>query len=149
MAMTLEQVRDRLRAVDHAGMSGDECDDLADAIDAHLSQPAQVVDVDTVREVIAEMQIKAPTVKPKHLDNWAGRLTRSIGTAQEGLPKVRPLSEYHEDHGYVVWWAWDATRGEWMGEPAWIGRPDDDDWPGHHTHWTAHPPLPTPPTGEG
>ena len=45
MAMTLEQVRNRLRAIDHSGMSGDECDDLADAIDTHLFHPAQAVDV--------------------------------------------------------------------------------------------------------
>ena len=34
MTVTLGQVRDRLRAVDSNGMSGDVCDELADAIDA-------------------------------------------------------------------------------------------------------------------
>ena len=37
MTMTLWQVRDRLRAVDSNGMSGDVCDELADAIDAHIA----------------------------------------------------------------------------------------------------------------
>ena len=37
MTMTLWQVRDHLRAVDSNGMSGDVCDELADAIDAHMA----------------------------------------------------------------------------------------------------------------
>lgn len=51
-----------------------------------------------------------------------------------------PLSEYHEDYGPVVWWAWED--GLWLGEPAWIGTPTDSDWPGYHTHWTFHPEFP-------
>lgn len=52
--------------------------------------------------------------------------------------KCYPLSEWHEDDGFVVWWKFPVE------EPAWIGTPNDDDWPGYHTHWTAHPPIPTP-----
>lgn len=48
----------------------------------------------------------------------------------------RPLAEWYEDHGNVVWWAFPVN------EPAWIGKPIDDDWPGYHTHWTPHPPVP-------
>ncbi len=55
-----------------------------------------------------------------------------------------PLSEYHEDSGPVVWWTW--QDGMWLGEPAWVGTPNDSDWPGYHTHWTFHPEFPTPPT---
>lgn len=50
---------------------------------------------------------------------------------------ARPLSEYHEDHGNVVWWKFPVN------EPSWIGQPSDDSWPGYHTHWTPHPPVPT------
>lgn len=49
---------------------------------------------------------------------------------------ARPLSEYHEDHGNVVWWKFP------INEPSWIGTPSDDSWPGYHTHWTPHPPRP-------
>lgn len=49
---------------------------------------------------------------------------------------ARPLSEWHEDFGPAVWWAFPVV------EPAWIGSPDDSDWPGYHTHWTPHPPMP-------
>lgn len=51
------------------------------------------------------------------------------------------MDEYHEDYGNVVWWTWED--GEWLGEPAWIGTPNDSDWPGYHTHWTRHPEFPT------
>jgi hypothetical protein len=52
----------------------------------------------------------------------------------------RTLDEYHEDYGNVVWWCW--QDGEWLGEPAWIGKPHDSDWPDYHTHWTPHPAFP-------
>lgn len=51
-------------------------------------------------------------------------------------PTPRPLAEYHEDHGPVVWWKFPVN------EPSWIGSPTCDDWPGYHTHWTPHPPIP-------
>ena len=49
---------------------------------------------------------------------------------------ARPLSEWHEDDGPVVWWRFPVH------EPAWIGTPLDTDWPGYHTHWTPHPAAP-------
>ena len=52
--------------------------------------------------------------------------------------KCYPLGEWHEDDGYVVWWKFPVR------EPSWIGSPNCTDWPGYHTHWTAHPPIPTP-----
>lgn len=50
---------------------------------------------------------------------------------------VRPLSEWHEDDGPAVWWKFPVE------EAAWIGGPNDSDWPGYHTHWTPHPTEPT------
>jgi len=57
---------------------------------------------------------------------------------------ARPLSEWHEDDGPVTWWKFPVD------EPAWIGTPNSSDWPGYHTHWTPHPPMPLGvQTGEG
>lgn len=53
---------------------------------------------------------------------------------------ARPLAEYHEDYGPVVWWKFPVN------EPSWIGTPTDSDWPGYHTHWTPHPNTPRLPT---
>jgi len=55
-------------------------------------------------------------------------------------PTARPLDEYHEDYGFVVWWKFPVN------EPSWIGSPSCDDWPGYHTHWTPHPEIPVEPS---
>lgn len=56
--------------------------------------------------------------------------------AKQDAEMPRPLADWHEDDGAVVWWRF------LVDEPAWIGTPLDDDWPGYHTHWTPHPKLP-------
>lgn len=49
---------------------------------------------------------------------------------------ARPASEWHEDHGTVLWWH------EGYGEPPYVGSPLNDDWEdGLFTHWT---PIPNP-----
>ena len=50
--------------------------------------------------------------------------------------KARLKREWREDYGFVVWWKFPVC------EPSWIGTPNDDDWPGYHTHWTPHPEIP-------
>lgn len=54
---------------------------------------------------------------------------------QDG-PIARPLEEWNEDMGAVTWWKLPVM------EPAWVGTPNDSDWPGYHTHWTPGPPVP-------
>lgn len=49
---------------------------------------------------------------------------------------ARPLEDWSEGIGDVVWWAFPVE------EAAWIGSPLNSDWPGYHTHWTPHPPVP-------
>lgn len=50
---------------------------------------------------------------------------------------ARPLDEWHEEYGEVMWW----FGG--MSEAPYVGSPLCDDWPGYHTHWTPLPKLPT------
>ena len=52
---------------------------------------------------------------------------------------ARPLEEWGEDYGDVLWWAFPIE------EPPYVGSPLDAAWPGYHTHWT---PLTEPPKGE-
>lgn len=63
---------------------------------------------------------------------------QELERAQGAAPSAgaRPLSEWHEDDGPVTWWKFPVD------EPAWIGTPNSSDWPGYHTHWTPHPPMP-------
>ena len=58
---------------------------------------------------------------------------------REGPVVARPLDEWHEDYGPVLWWRFPVE------EPPFIGTPLDSDWPGYHTHWTPHPPIPEEP----
>lgn len=44
--------------------------------------------------------------------------------------KPRPLEDWGEDYGDVLWWKFPIV------EPPYIGSPLDADWPGYHTHWT-------------
>ena len=43
---------------------------------------------------------------------------------------ARPLREWFEEDGAVLWWRFPVE------EAPWVGQPHDCDWPGYHTHWT-------------
>jgi hypothetical protein len=71
---------------------------------------------------------------------------------------ARPLSDWHEDFGPVLWWCFPVREPPYVGTPLDAGLPVEvvirdsvrdytytrhvGGWPGHHTHWT---PLPEPP----
>ena len=59
-------------------------------------------------------------------------------TVQEG---ARPIEEWNEDFGDVLWWKFPIE------EPPYVGSPLDEKWNGYHTHWTFIP-IPQPPKGE-
>ena len=42
----------------------------------------------------------------------------------------RPLEDWGEDYGDVLWWRFPIE------EPPYVGSPLDEKWPGYHTHWT-------------
>lgn len=66
---------------------------------------------------------------------------------------ARPISEYHEDMGCVLWWFFPITEAPYVGSPLDLGqtveialrrhglpesvrRHQVGGWPGYHTHWT-------------
>lgn len=59
-------------------------------------------------------------------------------TVQE---RARPIKEWNEDFGDVLWWKFPIE------EPPYVGSPLDEKWDGYHTHWTFIP-IPQPPKGE-
>ena len=54
---------------------------------------------------------------------------------------ARPLEEWGEDYGDVLWWKFPIE------EPPYVGSPLDANWPAYHTHWTPIV-MPQPPKGE-
>jgi len=74
--------------------------------------------------------------------------------------RARPLAEWHEDHGPVLWWRFPVDEPPYVGTPhdlgravvvelrAWEGSTQTSlmvgGWPGYHTHWTPLPPVPVP-----
>ncbi|ULQ47448.1 hypothetical protein JN531_003990 [Flagellatimonas centrodinii] len=88
---------------------------------------------------LAEMAASGRFADEMALRSQCGAMTAHIAKLQAALDeaqKVRTLGDYHEDYGPVVWWTKPCN------EPAWIGTPLDDTWPGYHTHWTKHPAVP-------
>ncbi|MGK7653194.1 hypothetical protein ACSQ76_12485 [Roseovarius sp. B08] len=91
-------------------------------------------------ELPAEIMVWHSTPNLTHIGTWA--TTRypdhAVGYVRKErlTPGARPLEDWHEDLGFVVWWKFPVD------EPAWIGTPNDSDWPGYHTHFTPHPEIP-------
>ncbi len=66
--------------------------------------------------------------------------------------EARPLSEWHEDIGDVLWWAFPIAEAPYVGSPLDLGQMVEvtirahgvekamvayvGGWPGYHTHWT-------------
>lgn len=56
----------------------------------------------------------------------------------ENLTKMRPLEEWHEDFGDVLWWKLPIEEAPFVGSPL------DSSFPGdYHTHWSPIPQVET------
>lgn len=76
--------------------------------------------------------------------------------------KAKPLDEWHDGIGPVLWWKFPVTEPPYVGTPLDIGEPAEitirdsvrlytytqyfGGWPGYHTHWTPLPEIPEPTT---
>jgi hypothetical protein len=87
--------------------------------------------------------------------------------AEPARVTARPLADWYEELGDVLWWVFDEdgnpTEAPWVGSPVCLGQtvelhagqgPHKDTllfrghvggWPGYHTHWTPLPPAPAVP----
>lgn len=75
---------------------------------------------------------------PFFADNLAAVLREARAEGfRAGMP-LRPLEDWHEDFGDVLWWAFPVK------EPPYVGSPLDTEWPGYHTHWQIIK-VPSPP----
>ena len=64
-----------------------------------------------------------------------------VDNARQALaPEVAiPAEQWQEDDGPVLWWRFPIL------EPPYSGTPNDNDWPGYHTHYSQLPPAPVAP----
>lgn len=89
----------------------------------------------TIDDVMALIDEYAARVKIEPLRWKQPEERKMIRAAVESLAEskpvvARPLAEWHEDDGPVLWWSFPVQ------EPPYSGDPNDLDWPGYHTHWT-------------
>jgi hypothetical protein len=90
---------------------------------------------------------------------------REVIEALEALTTLRPISEYEEDMGDVLWWKLPITEPPYVGSPNYLGqevlislqvntalktegtgyvRVHVGGWPGYHTHWSPIPKVMAP-----
>jgi hypothetical protein len=77
----------------------------------------------------------------------------------EDMVRPRPIAEYDEDMGQVLWWKFPIVEAPYVGSPLDVGisvqmiasgneRPSQPyqvgGWPGYHTHWTPIPQVKVP-----
>lgn len=102
--------------------------------------------------------------KPKALEIIAAGWQRlekpfsiTMVAEKDGIHDARPLAEWHEDIGDVLWWRFPIEEPPYCGTPNDQGHPVEVDlrhydgagnvkkmklkttvggWPGYHTHWT-------------
>lgn len=95
-----------------------------------------------VREKLVELLTEFYGCDPMYYDVDALAIAQHLiahgVTVQEG---ARPIEEWNEDFGDVLWWKFPVE------EPPYVGSPLDEKWPGYHTHWTFIS-IPKPPKGE-
>jgi hypothetical protein len=91
-----------------------------------------------VREKLVELIESARYWGSNTSEEIADRLIANGVTVQEC---AKPLEEWGEDYGDVLWWKFPIE------EPPYIGSPLDANWPAYHTHWTTIP-MPQPPKGD-
>lgn len=121
--MTIEQARNQIHAFatakDRNGKAANYyvemnvlvMDEWWKAIDAHLTQPAQAVDVGAIREVIAELT-KPDVLHAPYEARCADKLTRAIGD-QRAVTTITP-SMVHEAEAHVPCSLKSVARWEWI-----------------------------------
>jgi hypothetical protein len=87
----------------------------------------------TTNEHLADLIKKAAYISlpsntsEEHLRIFTDYLIAHGVTVQQS---ARPLEEWGEDYGDVLWWKFPIE------EPPYVGSPLDANWPAYHTHWT-------------
>lgn len=156
--------KDKLSLLEWVLERFENCVRIAKTKEAPADRDGWFEDAAYFREILVILNAQSSNEPPAALDAWkvapgdqrcvfpgdtakpincmskgrAALVVAAVNAYRASPPPVlaRPLGEWHEDMGDVVWWKFP------MDEPAYIGSPLAEDWPGYHTHWTPHPPVP-------
>lgn len=132
----------------------DKADAVVRKVDAWIYRGGEYIVRDAIAAALAAERGPVHELEEKVNELEAERqtlLTRQV--------KARPLSEWHENTGLVLWWKFPIEEAPYLGSPLDQGRlvkcnfrgtiiwKNVGGWPGYHTHWTPIGPLPSPPEG--
>lgn len=97
-----------------------------------MAEPATDVELDYFRDCLLGPYRTYAVWSDISLAKLVARIDaeRAAREKAEAAPIARPLDEWHEDFGPVLWWKFPIE------EPPYVGSPLDADWPDYHTHWT-------------
>lgn len=123
-------------------------------VDASDLQLKQAFD-DHLREMVA---------RPDYFGIWPDTIEDAQALLSEEV--ARPIDDWHEDFGCVLWWRFPIVDPPYVGSPLDLGKPVEvrfpapsepdgiktltfyvGGWPGYHTHWTPLSVIPRPPKG--
>lgn len=77
------------------------------------------------REDVALMETTSNTMAK------GAEMIKALRDLLAGAQTPKPIEDYHEDDGAVLWWKLPVV------EPPYVGFPDDSDWiEDYYTHWT-------------
>lgn len=88
----------------------------------------------------------------------AADIVALLAATQPTPETARPLEEWNEDTGDVLWWKFPVTEAPYVGSPVCLGQTVEihaytgvvargmvGGWPGYHTHFTPLPSVPAAP----
>lgn len=135
----VEALRLGLEFIGHQGKSTGAWDKNVVAVFAAGRAPRSSVAGEMRRERIAiEACLREWFGAPERGHGWNfGAMAAQVRVwkAAIGYLEVKPIEEWHEDDGYVLFW---TLPGD---DPPYIGSPLCSDFPAGCTHWTRIPPM--------
>lgn len=120
---------------------------------------ARVIAADPAYALLKELEAKEAEIARLSKQGVADEVS-AVLEAYCRLVEPRPLSEYHEEMGDVLWWKFPLSEAPYCGSPLDLGYSVEFEirtnyntetvsksfggWPGYHTHWTPLPKVKTP-----
>ncbi len=122
-----------------------------DAMTAQALPMSRAEILTAIEAEIASLRCGTTITHPAHEQRWLAVLEAVAADYRRPAAEPRPLSEWHEDIGDVLWWRFPIEEPPYVGSPLDMGRNIEvivdgqsliarvGGWPGYHTHWMPLP----------